>query len=240
MPLILAVEPDQRRAAQVRAIVRAHVRATLVVAASASQALAALEGRLPDLLLTAPLLPPRDEVALSDYLRQQGTAVAHVQTLTIPLLAGSGPAAERGPLSSFRRDRQRDVESDGCEPDVFAEQIQTYLRAAEDRRYATREEPISAVRGAEPIVPVPAATSTPDSDEAVELILDEFELPELRTTSGEPKDIEAASHAPAIATGDSAAPAPRPPREEWAFFDPSQRGFPALLARLDEIAARDE
>jgi hypothetical protein len=28
-------------------------------------------------------------------------------------------------------------------------------------------------------------------------------------------------------------------RDEWGFFDPNQCGFPALVAKLDEIAARD-
>jgi hypothetical protein len=28
-------------------------------------------------------------------------------------------------------------------------------------------------------------------------------------------------------------------QDEWRFFDPSQCGFPALIAKLDEIAARD-
>jgi len=31
-----------------------------------------------------------------------------------------------------------------------------------------------------------------------------------------------------------------PVRDEWGFFDPNQCGFSALIARLDEIAGRDE
>jgi hypothetical protein len=33
---------------------------------------------------------------------------------------------------------------------------------------------------------------------------------------------------------------PKPIQDEWGFFDPSQCGFPALLAKLDEIAQKDE
>ncbi len=31
-----------------------------------------------------------------------------------------------------------------------------------------------------------------------------------------------------------------PVQDEWGFFDPSQCGFPALIAKLDEIAGLDE
>jgi len=31
----------------------------------------------------------------------------------------------------------------------------------------------------------------------------------------------------------------QPVENEWGFFDPNQCGFPALIAKLDEIAARE-
>jgi len=31
----------------------------------------------------------------------------------------------------------------------------------------------------------------------------------------------------------------QPAQDEWGFFDPSQCGFPALIAKLDEIASRE-
>jgi hypothetical protein len=33
---------------------------------------------------------------------------------------------------------------------------------------------------------------------------------------------------------------PRPVQDEWGLFDPSQCGFPALMARLDEMAKKEE
>jgi hypothetical protein len=33
---------------------------------------------------------------------------------------------------------------------------------------------------------------------------------------------------------------PRPVQDEWGFFDPGQCGFQALIARLDEIAAKED
>ena len=32
----------------------------------------------------------------------------------------------------------------------------------------------------------------------------------------------------------------KPVQDEWGFFDPSQCGFPALMAKLDEIADKEE
>ena len=134
MSLILAIEPDRRRAAQLTGMARAHLRAELLVAATASQAVDGLDGRVPDILLTAPLLPSQEEAAIADYLRQLGSAAAHVQTLTIPLLANGSGEDDRPVLSAFLRDRVRRTETEGCDPSVFAEQITEYLREARERR----------------------------------------------------------------------------------------------------------
>ena len=134
MSLILAIEPDRRRAAQLTGMARAHLRAELLVAATASQAVDGLDGRVPDILLTAPLLPSQEETAIAEYLRQLGSAATHVQTLTIPLLANGSGEDDRPVLSAFRRDRVRRTETEGCDPSVFAEQITEYLREARERR----------------------------------------------------------------------------------------------------------
>src|ERR1051325_3522404 len=132
--MIVAIEPDRRRAAQLTGMARAHLRDELLVATSAAQAVDALNGRVPDVLLTAPLLPSQEETAIADYLRQLGSAAAHVQTLTIPLLASSEGERDRPVLSAFRRGRtQRVTEAEGCDPAVFAEQITDYLREARER-----------------------------------------------------------------------------------------------------------
>jgi hypothetical protein len=139
MSIILAIEPDRRRAAQLTGMARAHLRAELLVAPTAAQAVEALNGRVPDVLLTAPLLPSYEEAAMAEHLRQLGPAAAHVQTLTIPLLAG-GADRDRPVLSAFRRDRGgrkgHRTEPEGCDPAVFAEQITEYLREAQERRDA--------------------------------------------------------------------------------------------------------
>src|SRR5262245_54012324 len=107
MPLILAIEPDKRQASQLTALVRGQLRAELVLADTAERALTALGDRVPDLVLTAALLSPRDESALDERLRSLNGSVAHVQTLTIPLLASPrrGRDGSGGILSALKRDK---------------------------------------------------------------------------------------------------------------------------------------
>jgi hypothetical protein len=166
MPLILAVEPDKRQAAQLAAVVRERLRADLVIADTAEHALAALADRVPDLILTSALLSTRDETALADHLRSLDAAAAHVQTLTVPVLGGATPrpSVGRGMLSALLRDRgQAGAAPDGCDPAVFAEQCAAYLERAEQERTAVQDaaKPERVERHAEPeplheFVPTPA------------------------------------------------------------------------------------
>ena len=140
MSLILVVEPDSRHAAQLASIARNHLHAELVMADSGDRAVAALDHRVPDIVLTAPLLPHHDEAVLSDYLRALGEAGAHVQTLTIPIL--SMPAAAKGGMRArFRKERATPLMPDGCDPALFAEQVGQYLHRARQRRVTTAAAP---------------------------------------------------------------------------------------------------
>ena len=334
MSIILAIEPDRRRAAQLTGMARAHLRAELVVAASAAGAVEALDGRVPDVLLTAPLLPSHEEAAMAEHLQKLGPAAAHVQTLTIPLLAG-GADRDRPVLSAFRRDRGRKgnrTEPEGCDPAVFAEQITEYLREARERRDAPAPPPRPAPAPAGDAVqgsrlatvkngkserlarllaaaveetpedfrefllpPAPASPFAPTAEESdnSQFLADftrdvapdiklsrsgnsftsddiptyEFDIkaderrsllrddvtPELTSSAKlvpfTVRDDEASVAAVAPASNVSASiVAPRtrrrahraqPVENEWGFFDPNQCGFPALIAKLDEIAARE-
>jgi hypothetical protein len=330
MSIILAIEPDRRRAAQLTGMARAHLRAELLVAASAAEAVEALDGRVPDVLLTAPLLPSQEEAAMAEHLRQLGAAAAHVQTLTIPLLAGAGDR-DRPVLSAFRRDRSSRSEPEGCDPKVFAEQITDYLREARERRDTPapppRQTPAPAVEVTQPprlatakngtiarllaaavedapddfkeflLPPTPSVPLAPPADEfetEVQAAIAEIgdmatDIPLSRSNEAfstgniptfEPAfgsvgaeqtddpfaasidassgtrlvslavdDVPAASRdiAPTAAPATSVLAsglrrhARRAQGEDdgWAFFDPNQYGFPALIAKLDEIASRD-
>jgi CheY-like chemotaxis protein len=283
--MIVAIEPDRRRAAQLTGMARAHLGDELLVATSAAQAVDALNGRVPDVLLTAPLLPSQEETAIAEYLRQLGSAAAHVQTLTIPLLASSSAERDRPVLSAFRRGRAQHVEAEGCDPAVFAEQITEYLREARERKVVVPPPSPS------PAVDVVESATEADSTEpdlasfAVEdappmftgrsfkellarLDVSEVDEPIVAAPvvdeSSFGKDLPSANVMPMTVIAeptipslvDEAAPVktavvvPDPPRpvtrgrksqrrEDWALFDPKQYGFPALIAKLDEIAARD-
>jgi hypothetical protein len=322
MSTILAIEPDRRRAAQLTSMARAHLRAELLVAPTAAQAVEALDGRVPDVLLTAPLLPSHEETVIADYLRQLGAAAAHVQTLTIPLLAGPDGDHDRPVLSAFRRGRGRvqRTEAEGCDPAVFAEQITEYLREARERRVVPTLVDVPAPPSVE--APAPAALPVPRTlikKETISELLarlfpgnaqdDENSSPEVAETlvsafdaavPGEPSMpvsymaeaaaatyelqptavvdlVESRQEQPSSAASPAtngrqfvampvdAAPAvdvavavsvnvgphvvtapplkrgrtAQPVQDEWGFFDPNQCGFPALVAKLDEIAARD-
>jgi len=145
MPLILAIEPDRRQATQLSAVVNARLHADLVLADSAERALAALGDRVPDLILTSALLSRTDELVLGERLRALDGVAAHVQTLTIPVLAGPRPRARTragGMLSALRRGKVQDDAPDGCDPTVFAAQCAEYLEraAAEQASYAAAAE----------------------------------------------------------------------------------------------------
>src|SRR5258706_4365868 len=144
MSLILVVEPDSRHAAQLASIARNHLHAELVMAESGDRAVAALDHRVPDIVLPAPLLPHRDEAVLSDYLRALGDAGAHVQTLTIPIFSMPA-AAHSGVRGMFRKERANPVMPVGCDPALFAEQVGQYLHRARQRQVATAAPPAPAI-----------------------------------------------------------------------------------------------
>jgi len=58
MPLILAIEPDKRQSSQLAHVVKG-LHAELVQRANAADGVAALQGRVPDLVLTSSLISPR-------------------------------------------------------------------------------------------------------------------------------------------------------------------------------------
>ena len=95
MPLILAIEPDRRQAAQLSVVVRKRVHAELILVDTTERALDAIGNRMPDLVLVPALLSPQDDAALAAALRVIAAA-ARVQMLTIPVLGAPRPAAGGG------------------------------------------------------------------------------------------------------------------------------------------------
>jgi hypothetical protein len=133
--LVLAIEPDLRQAAILQRVVQEKVRAELVVVDSRDAAIAAVNAQIPDVLLLSALLSPRDEDELIAHLRGLGADAEHLQTHPIPQLASSEGKSSRGKglLSAFRK--KKDVEQTaGCDPDLFADEIRSFLKRAAEMK----------------------------------------------------------------------------------------------------------
>ena len=154
MSLIVAIEPDARQAAQLKALVRHRVGADLVHAETTEQALtelAKIGDRVPDLVLVPSLLSPQEDAALAGALRIIAT-VANVPMLTIPVLAD--PEQPPGHRNLFARWRSRTVKRPGaCDPGVFADQISEYLREVANERRARLADAASELEAVAPETP---------------------------------------------------------------------------------------
>lgn len=167
-PLILAIEPDRRQSSKIANLARNTLHADLEVVEGAQDAIALIDKRVPDLILTSLLLSPKDESVLSDKLRDLDAAGAHVQTLVIPVLASSGRDADAkgGLLSRFRRGRTNAATPEGCDPAVFGAQIAEYLeRAAHERALRAASQVVEHVKirdleSAAPSVATPSVSTT--------------------------------------------------------------------------------
>jgi CheY-like chemotaxis protein len=170
-PLVLAIEPDLRQAAIVKRIVREKVLADVTVVDSRDAALEAMRTHVPDVLLLSTLLSPRDEDELIAHLRTLEHA-EHLQTHTIPQLAssiggGDDDRPARGLLSSLWRRKGSGAAPSGCDPDLFADEIRTYLkRASEKKREAHDGAPMQpfAARAAAARPAAPAAPAAADPE----------------------------------------------------------------------------
>ena len=127
MPRVLAIEPNSERGSILRTTLQNRVGDVLVVDSNGS-ALEALEQQVPDLLLLSALLSPSDEDELFDRLKELPES-SHVQTLTIPQLRPSGEVSRRTKFSLFGG-RRNDRDLEGCDPEIFAQQVEEYLERA--------------------------------------------------------------------------------------------------------------
>jgi hypothetical protein len=162
VPLILAIEPDRHQSEQLTVLARRCVAAELVLAESAVPALTALGDRVPDLILTPPLLSPRDDEVITDWLRHLGDAASHVRTLTTPPLATPVVQSEsrgRGLFGALRRYKPIESVPDGCAPETFASEIRVYLDRALEARGADGEKDAVAA----PSLPQVALAGLPEA-----------------------------------------------------------------------------
>ena len=135
MPLVAAVVPEPDQASTVSSILGALDDLELILGESAPALLTRLGARAPDLVLLSPLIPPLDEALMTAALRERGAPAAHAQIITIPLLVPIEPPRGSSRLfSAFRSAPPRPV-SNACPPEVFLEEVKTYLELASAERH---------------------------------------------------------------------------------------------------------
>ena len=181
MQLILAIDSDPRRSEQLANLVRARLSVDLVQATSAGEGLHALRDRVPDLILTSPLLSPFDDGVLDEYLRDLGAAATHVQTVRIPMLS-SGPKKKSaaGRLFSLGRKKKQTSSAapDGCDPKIFADEIAHYLtRSLEERSSsakATEDKPATVMTSRVEAAAEPVLQPVADEWDAPEALVEQF------------------------------------------------------------------
>ncbi|MEQ1728081.1 MAG: hypothetical protein ABL982_06835 [Vicinamibacterales bacterium] len=169
MALLLAIEPDARQAARLTGLVSAHLGAELVLEASVEDALAALQQRRPDLVLTASSLSATDQARLMARLSSEGEPSPGVPTLAIPHLTGHlAPSRKtRGLLSRLRRPRSR-LGTQNSDPAAFAAQITECLALANAVRRACEHATTGATPDATPLRESEVATAPFDLQVIVE------------------------------------------------------------------------
>ena len=127
---ILAIEPDPARAATLQRLLRGHVSADFEIVKSCPEAMEAIARCVPDLVLTSTFLPPAEEAALTDSLKQLSEA-AHVQLITVPhFIEFEDSRVESRPrVLNFLRRRSALIRP-VCDPRTVRDQIEHYLEKA--------------------------------------------------------------------------------------------------------------
>jgi hypothetical protein len=151
MALILAIETDRRQVSKLAILARNYLHEEIVVTDSIGRALAILDERLPDLILTSFQLQPKHRAALLDRLLEVDTDGTRVQTLVIPALGAPGSRAQKGMPARPHGMRGTRGAADGCDPAVFGRQIAECLaripaerRSAPSQRFSSTDSPMSS------------------------------------------------------------------------------------------------
>jgi len=198
----LAIEPDASQAAILERTIGARIGGTLKVVASTEEAFAALERRLPDLILVSPLLPPQDEEQIVARLAARGGDASHVQLLSIPRIRDGEQPSEKKRRFGWQSQKDASSVSEGCDPVAFANEVAEYLAQAATLRQAS--EPVEvhdpAVR--------PAGDTTADLHiEHIEQLLQRFDaepLPPVESDASSVSEREpmptSTTHEPAVGT----------------------------------------
>jgi hypothetical protein len=128
MAYILALQPDPEQASALRGAIRAATKAEILIVNNTEAALAAIDRRVPDLVLLHALMAPTDDEHFVACLLALPDA-AHVQVLRLPLL--QPPPAPPTPWLSRLRARTAPAPiPHACHPGLFAADVIRYLTRA--------------------------------------------------------------------------------------------------------------
>lgn len=132
---VLAIESDPSRVAALRHVLSRYVSADFQIVHSLNDALTSIDERIPDLVLTSALLPPRDESAIVLRLKElPGTR--HLQIITTPYFIDSeDPSTGRNVLNFWNR--RRSTLHPFCDSETVGSQIEEYLAQARVRGFAS-------------------------------------------------------------------------------------------------------
>jgi hypothetical protein len=132
MSWLLVVQPDSVQADTLREALRAHISEDVVVVESLDDALSSIDHGIPDVILLPALIPAAVEDYLITYLDTIPGA-GHVHVLGLPRLERSDNSVQRRARSLFswrRRQGLRAVGTPGCDPEIFTQDVITYLAGA--------------------------------------------------------------------------------------------------------------
>jgi hypothetical protein len=178
MSVILVVEPDAAQAALLSETLPDRVGAELAVASSCEEATAALNGRVPDLLLFGRDVSPEEQARVLGALSPVADP-ATILTHQIPELRTADVRPRQSGLFGFRKSAAAVAESPGWDPTLFAEQIAAHLERALRRRNVTESAAPPAAGSSEldaeaRAFPDVSGAATPGSDATNAAVSDDW------------------------------------------------------------------
>ena len=166
----LAVEPDASQAAILERMLGARIGGTLKVVGSTEEAFAALERRLPDLILVSPLLAPPDEEQIVARLAARGGMPRMCSCCRFRGFETTEQPSEKKRRFGWQSQKDSSSVSEGCDPVAFANEVADYLAQASTLRQAS--QPVDVSEAAAPA----AGGTTPDLHiEHIEQLLQRFD-----------------------------------------------------------------
>jgi hypothetical protein len=140
---ILMIEPDAGRASLLRELLGSEDGIDVRIVTSAADAIRSIGDEVPDLVMTSTFLPPAEEAALADHIKETPSA-SHLQIINVPYFIDGVEPAPEPPRSRMRRLlRRRAVPPrPRCDRETLRKQIKEYLEHATRHRRELDDDPL--------------------------------------------------------------------------------------------------